>query len=40
MNPIAEAFGIGIIIGIVLFFVSVYFGWIDKLINAIDKRFK
>jgi hypothetical protein len=40
MNPIAEAFGIGTIIGIVMFFVFVYIGWIDKLINSINKRFK
>jgi hypothetical protein len=40
MNPVAEAFAIGTIIGIVLFFVFVYIGWIDKLIKSIDKRFK
>ena len=40
MNTIAEAFGIGSIIGIVLFFVFLYLGWIDKLIKSIDRRFK
>jgi ABC-type nitrate/sulfonate/bicarbonate transport system permease component len=40
MNTIAEAFGIGTIIGIVLFFVMVRLGWIDKLIDSIDKRFR
>jgi hypothetical protein len=40
MNPIAEAFGIGTILGIVLFFVFLQLGWIDKFINSIDKRFK
>jgi putative effector of murein hydrolase LrgA (UPF0299 family) len=40
MNPIAEAFGIGTIIGIVLFFVFLQLGWIDKIINSIDRRFK
>ena len=40
MNPIAEAFGIGTIIGIILFFVMVRLGWIDKLIRSIDKRFR
>jgi len=40
MSTIAEAFGIGTIIGIILFFVSVRLGWIDKLISSIEKRFK
>jgi len=40
MNTIAEAFGIGAIIGIILFFLFVYLGWIDKLIQSIEKRFK
>jgi hypothetical protein len=40
MNPVAEAFAIGTIICILLFFVFVYIGWIDKLIKSIDKRFK
>ena len=40
MNPIAQAFGIGIIIGIILFFVCIRFGWIDKFFAAIEKKFK
>ncbi len=40
MNLIAQAFGIGIIIGIILFFVFVRLGWIDKLIESIEKWFR
>lgn len=40
MNTIAEAFGIGTIIGIILFFVFVRLGWIDKLVKSIEKRFR
>jgi ABC-type nitrate/sulfonate/bicarbonate transport system permease component len=40
MNSVALGFGIGTIIGIILFFVLVRIGWIDKLIESIDKRFK
>ncbi len=40
MNPIAEAFAIGTIIGIILFFVFVHLGWIDRFIESIDKQFR
>jgi hypothetical protein len=40
MNPMAMAFGIGTIAGIILFFVFLYLGWIDKFFAAIEKRFK
>jgi ABC-type nitrate/sulfonate/bicarbonate transport system permease component len=40
MNSTALGFGIGIIIGIILFFVLVSIGWIDKLVEWIDKRFR
>lgn len=40
MNTVAEAFGIGTIIGIILFFVMLRLGWIDKLIQSIDRRFR
>ena len=40
MNTVAKAFAIGTVIGIVLFFVMVRLGWIDKLIKSMDKLFK
>jgi hypothetical protein len=40
MNSTAEAFAIGIIIGIIMFIVLAHIGWIDKLIESIDRRFK
>ena len=40
MSPIAQAFGIGMILGIVLFFVLAGFGVIDKLIVSMNKWFK
>jgi predicted RND superfamily exporter protein len=40
MSPIAQAFGIGMILGIILFFVLAGFGLIDKLIASIDKWFR
>jgi len=38
MNGMAQAFGIGTIIGISLFFVLAYYGLIDKLILWIEKK--
>lgn len=38
MNGMAQAFAIGIIGGISLFFVLAYYGVIDKLLHWIDKR--
>lgn len=40
MNPTAEAFGIGIILGLVAFFALAYFGVIDKLLASMNKWFK
>lgn len=39
MHGLAIAFGIGIVAGIALFFVFAYFGYIDKLLNWVDKKF-
>jgi hypothetical protein len=38
MSGIAQSFGMGTIIGIVLFFVLARYGMIDKLIHWIDRR--
>jgi hypothetical protein len=38
MSALPQAFGIGTIAGIVLFFVLAKFGYIDKLIHWIDRR--
>jgi hypothetical protein len=38
MSALPQAFGIGTLVGIVLFFVLAKFGYIDKLINWIEKR--
>ena len=40
MSSTPMAFGIGLVIGIVLFFVLVSVGWIDKLVAWIDNRFR
>lgn len=40
MNAMAQAFGIGTILGIVLFFVLARFGVIDKLLVSIERWFK
>ncbi len=40
MSATAQAFGIGMVLGIVLFFVMVWLGWIDKFLHSIEKRFK
>jgi hypothetical protein len=40
MNSTALGFGVGIIIGLILFFVLLSIGWIDKLIEWIDERFR
>ena len=40
MSATAQAFGIGMILGIVMFFVMVWLGWIDKLLHSIERRFK
>lgn len=40
MNPIAQAFGIGIILGIILFFILARIGLIDKFLVSLDKWFK
>ncbi len=38
MNGLAQSFGIGTLIGIMLFFVLAKFGYIDKLLHWIEKR--
>lgn len=38
MNAMAQAFGIGTLLGIVLFFVLARYGLIDKLIDSLDKK--
>jgi hypothetical protein len=40
MSANALGFGLGLIIGIILFFVLVAIGWIDKLVEWIDNRFR
>ena len=40
MNPVAMGFGIGIIIGIALFFAMLAMGWIDKLLEWMEGRKK
>ncbi|ADE12105.1 hypothetical protein [Sideroxydans lithotrophicus] len=40
MNATAQAFGIGIILGIIVFFILAKFGVIDKLLVSMDKWFK
>jgi predicted RND superfamily exporter protein len=40
MSVIAQSFGIGIMLGIILFFVCAYFGWIDKLLISVDRWFR
>jgi hypothetical protein len=40
MSPIAMGFGIGMILGIVLFFVLLAIGWIDKLLKWMDSLYK
>jgi len=39
MNEVAMGLGIGIIAGIALFFVLAHFGYIEKMLSAIDKKF-
>ena len=39
MSHIAQAFGVGMIIGICIFFVCAYLGWIDKLLVSADRWF-
>ncbi len=38
MNGTAQAFAIGTLLGIALFFVMAYFGLIDKLLGWFEKR--
>ena len=40
MSGIAQALGIGFLLGIVLFFICAWLGWIDKLIVSMDKWFR
>jgi len=40
MNPTAEAFGIGIILGLAAFFALAYFGVIDKILASMNKWFR
>lgn len=40
MNPTAQAFGIGIILGVILFFILARAGLIDKLLASMNKWFK
>ena len=40
MSGMAQAFGIGTIIGIILFFVLARFGLIDRLLISIERMFK
>ena len=38
MGYLAKIFGIGMLLGIALFFALAYFGWVDKFIARMDKR--
>jgi|GEM_PF-2041886 hypothetical protein len=40
MSLIAQSFGTGIILGILLFFVCAHLGWIDKLLISVDRWFR
>jgi hypothetical protein len=40
MNSTAEALGIGMVLGVVLFLVCLLVGWIDKMTAAMGKLFK
>lgn len=40
MSAMAQAVGIGFILGIVIFFICARIGWIDKLIASMDKWFR
>jgi hypothetical protein len=40
MNSTAEALGIGMLIGVVLFLVCLLAGWIDKMTAAMSRLFK
>lgn len=39
MNPVAQAFATGIILGLLLFFVLAYLGLIDRLIKSMEHWF-
>lgn len=40
MNSTAEALGIGMLIGVVLFLVCLLLGWVDKMTAVMSKLFK
>jgi hypothetical protein len=40
MNSTAEALGIGMLIGVVLFLVCLLLGWVDKMTAAMSRLFK
>ena len=40
MNSTAEALGIGMVIGVVLFLVCLLVGWVDKMTAAMSRIFK
>jgi hypothetical protein len=39
MNSTAEALGIGMLIGVVLFLVCLLLGWVDKMTAAMSRLF-
>ncbi|OIQ98065.1 hypothetical protein GALL_198290 [mine drainage metagenome] len=38
MSYLAKIFGMGMLLGVVLFFTFAYFGWIDRLITWLNKQ--
>ena len=40
MSLIAQSFGGGMVLGVVLFFVCAYLGWIDKILISADRWFR
>jgi hypothetical protein len=40
MNSTAEALGIGLVIGVVLFLICLLVGWVDKMTAAMSRLFK
>ncbi|BCK87095.1 hypothetical protein MIZ01_0865 [Sideroxyarcus emersonii] len=40
MNPMAQAFGIGTLLGIALFFILARFGLIDRLLASMERWFR
>lgn len=40
MNSTAAALGLGLLVGVILFLVCLFVGWIDKMTAAMSKLFK